>query len=42
MKIRLHELFPDILGGLDIDLIKQIKLQERLVSPTSLWNIAVP
>ena len=39
---RLNELFPDILGGLDIDLIKKIKLQERLVSPTSLWNIAAP
>ncbi len=41
-EIRLNELFPDILGGLDIELIKQIKLQERLVPPTSLWNIAVP
>lgn len=39
---RLNELFPDILGGLDVELIKQIKLQERLVPPASLWNIAVP
>lgn len=39
---RLNELFPDILGGLDVELVKQIKLQERLVPPTSLWNIAVP
>ncbi len=39
---RLNELFPGILGGLDIDLIKKIKLQERLVSPASLWNIAAP
>jgi len=39
---RLNELFPGILGGLDIDLIKKIELQERLVSPASLWNIAAP
>ena len=39
---RLNELFPGILGGLDMDLVKQIRLQERLVSPTSLWNIAAP
>jgi len=39
---RLEELFPGILGGLDIDLVKKIKLQERIVSPASLWNIAAP
>lgn len=39
---RLHELFPGILGGLDIDLLKKIKLQERIVSPASLWNMAAP
>ncbi|OGP61110.1 MAG: hypothetical protein A2V65_02970 [Deltaproteobacteria bacterium RBG_13_49_15] len=39
---RLHELFPGILGGLDIDLVKKIKLQERIISPASLWNIAAP
>lgn len=39
---RLNELFPGILGELDIDLIKKIKLQERIVSPASLWNIAAP
>jgi len=39
---RLNELFPGILGGLDIDLVKKINLQERLVSPSSLWNIAAP
>jgi penicillin amidase len=39
---KLNELFPGILGGLDIDLIKQINLQERLVSPASLWNTAAP
>jgi penicillin amidase len=39
---RLNELFPGVLGGLDIDLIKKIKLQERIVSPASLWNLAAP
>jgi len=39
---RLQELFPGILGGIDIDLIKKIKLQQRIVSPVSLWNIAAP
>lgn len=39
---RMNELFPGILGGLDIDLVQKIKLQERLVSPVSLWNIAAP
>jgi len=39
---RLNELFPGILGELDIELIKKIKLQERLVSPVSLWNTAAP
>lgn len=39
---RLNELFPGILEGLDIDLIKKIKLQQRLVSPVSLWNTAAP
>ena len=39
---RLDELFPHILGGLDINLIKKVKLQERLVDPTSLWNLAAP
>lgn len=39
---RLRELFPGILEGLDIDLVKKIKLQERIVSPASLWNIAAP
>jgi len=39
---RLKELFPGILGELDVDLVKKIKLQERIVSPSSLWNIAAP
>jgi len=39
---RLNELFPGILGGLDIDLVKKIELQQRLVAPASLWNVAAP
>ena len=39
---RLNELFPGILGGLDMDLVRKVKLQERLVAPASLWNIAAP
>lgn len=38
---KLEALFPGILGGLDIDLIKQITLEERIVSLT-LWNKGVP
>ncbi|HRZ36644.1 MAG TPA: penicillin acylase family protein [Candidatus Paceibacterota bacterium] len=34
---KLHELFPGILGGLDLELIKQVKLGERLV-PSELWG----
>jgi len=41
-KEKLNELFPHILGEADFDLIKKINLQERIVSPTSLWNIAAP
>ncbi|MEZ4568000.1 MAG: penicillin acylase family protein [Desulfobacterales bacterium] len=41
-KARLDELFPDVLGGLDMDLVRKIKLQDRLVSPAALWNIAPP
>lgn len=39
---KLNELFPGILGGLDMELVKKINLQERIVSPSSLWNIAAP
>ena len=39
---RLNELFPGILGGLDMELVKRINLQERIVSPADLWNIAPP
>lgn len=39
---KLNELFPGILGGLDIGLLKKVKLQDRIVDPSTLWNIAAP
>ncbi len=39
---KLEDLFPGILGGLDIDLIKKVKLEERVVLPSTLWDVAVP
>ena len=39
---RLNELFPGILGGMDMELMKKVRLEDRLVSPASLWNIAAP
>ncbi len=41
-KEKLDELFPGILGGLDIDLIKKVKLNERIVPSNILWNNAAP
>jgi len=38
----LQELFPGILGGLDIDLIKKVSLPETIVPSSSLWSIAIP
>ena len=38
----LNELFPGILGGLDIELIKKVKLSENIVPSSDLWNIAIP
>jgi penicillin amidase len=38
---KLHELFPGILGGLELDLIKQVRLGERLI-PADLWGMALP
>jgi penicillin amidase len=39
---KLEELFPGNLVGLDIALLKQVKLGERIVNPASLWNLAAP
>ncbi len=39
---KLENLFPGILGGLDIDLLKKVKLHEHVVLPSTLWDVAVP
>ena len=39
---KLEELFPGILGGLDIDLVKKVKLQDRIVPSNILWGNALP
>ena len=41
-KEKLDELFPGILEGLDIDLIKKVKLNERVVPSNILWNSGAP
>ncbi|NQZ11971.1 MAG: penicillin acylase family protein, partial [Algicola sp.] len=41
-KDKLDELFPTILEGFDLELIKKITLGERIVEPSSLWNQAIP
>jgi len=38
----LNELFPKLLKGLDIKLLKKVKLEERIVEPSDLWNLAIP
>jgi penicillin amidase len=37
---KLHELFPGILGGLDVELIRRVTLVDRMV-PSDLWNVTV-
>jgi len=39
---KLEELFPGNLGGLDVDLLKKVRLGERIVPPDALWAIAAP
>ena len=39
---RLEALFPGLLEGLDMDLLSRVKINERIVPPSLLWNIAVP
>ena len=38
----LEALFPGLLKDLDLDLLARVKLHERIVPPSQLWNIAVP
>ncbi len=40
-KEKLDELFPNILGELDIDLLKKVTLNDRIV-PSKLWGKAIP
>ncbi|MGH7452858.1 MAG: penicillin acylase family protein, partial [bacterium] len=39
---KLDELFPEVLGGLDIELLKKVKLSERIVPAGVKWNHIVP
>ena len=39
---KLDELFPKILGGLDIELLKKVKLSERIVPLNVKWSNVVP
>ncbi|MHB8953090.1 MAG: penicillin acylase family protein [Pirellulaceae bacterium] len=39
---RLEELFPGRLGGLDLGLVKQVRLSQRIVPGSVLWGTAAP
>ena len=39
---KLDELFPEILGDLDIELLKKVKLYQRIVPASLKWNHVVP
>jgi penicillin amidase len=39
---KFDELFPDILGGLDIELLKKVKISQRIVPASLKWNHIVP
>ncbi len=41
-KEMLHELFPGILGGMDMDLIKKVILPNTFIPSSILWNIGAP
>jgi penicillin amidase len=38
----LQELFPGILGGLDIELLKKVALPERIIPASARWNLPLP
>lgn len=38
----LEELFPGLIAGADFDLIKQVKLEHRIVPPEYLWQLGLP
>ena len=37
---KLEELFPGLLGGLDVELATKVRLGERIVPPSVVWNAA--
>jgi penicillin amidase len=37
---KLEELFPGLLGGLDVELLSKVKLGERVVPPSVIWSVA--
>ncbi|WDP91649.1 MAG: penicillin acylase family protein [Desulfobacter sp.] len=39
---KLEDLFPGLLDGLDIQLLKKVSLGDRIVEPPALWNRALP
>ena len=39
---KLHELFPGVLGGLDMALLKRVRLENRIVPSGLLWGTGVP
>src|SRR5436309_1010042 len=39
---RLDELFPGILGGLDEDLLRKVRLENPIVPPEVKWSAALP
>jgi len=39
---KLEVLFPNLLDGLDMDLVKQVRLSQRLVPGSILWGTAAP
>lgn len=39
---KLEELFPGLLGELDVDLLKQVRLGRRVLPPEVVWGTAVP
>ena len=38
----LKELFPDVLGGFERELVEKVELGERIVKPADLWGRGVP
>ena len=41
-RAKLDELFPGILGGLDMELLRKVRLGRRIVPPHLLWASAAP